>query len=268
MRGFFNLFKRSALEFKSIRCLTATAMLIALNLATKVAATYQITAFLKVSFGFLTLAAVGMLFGPTVAFVAGTITDILGFIIVPSGAFDIRFTFIEALGAAIYGVFLYNAENNRWLLPRVIAAKSAVTIICNLWLTTWATMSLAGKGFLALLPTRAIKNAAELPLQILLLMIVLPAVLKICQAVGFRRQVDEKLLFCDQNVGKAMIVMITIVMIIVCAVGYAEKFLDDERKDLKSRLKEDEAKIAQLDGEIEELYKALGLERPEIAENE
>ena len=255
MKGFFDLFKRSALELKNIRCLTATAMLIALDLALKLAVTIDLTTYLKLSFAFLAMASIGMLFGPTVAFAAGMVTDILGFLIRPSGAFDIRFTFIEALGGLIYGVFLYNASNDRWLVPRIIAAKTSVVIVCNLWLTTLATSSLMGSGYFALLPTRAAKNIIQLPVDIILLSIVLPVILKIWTTIpGVKRALPEKLLFCDANVGKAMMLITVLVMILVCALGFASQYLNDQQKELRSRLN-------QYDEEIGRLYSELGIER-------
>ena len=262
MKGFFNLFKRSALELKNIRCLTVTAMLIALDLALKAAATVDLTAYLKISFAFIAMASIGMLFGPTVAFFAGMITDLLGFMIRPSGAFDIRFTLIEALGGLLYGLFLYNASNDRWLVPRVIAAKSTVVIICNLLCTTLAMVSLTGSGFFALLPMRAVKSIVELPVHIIILSIVLPVILKAWTMIpGTKRTTDEKLLFSDENVGKAMMTLTALIVVLVCSLGFAAQYLSDQQKDLKARVKEQEETIEKYDRELDILFGELGLER-------
>lgn len=267
MKGFFNLFRRSALEFKSIRCLTVTAMLIALDLALKLTAGIVITEYLHISFAFVAMASIGMLFGPTVGFTAGLITDLLGFMMKPSGAFDIRFTLIEALGGLLYGLFLYNAQNDRWLVPRVIASKTTVVIICNLWLTTWANASLLGRGFFAMFPARAIKNIAQLPVDIILLSLILPAVLKIWQMIpGTKRKIDEKLLFSDSNVGKALITLVALVMVIVCSLGIAAQNLSDQQKELKKTVTAQGEQIERMDAEIAALYSELGIERPVFEE--
>lgn len=99
-------FKCSALELKNIRCIVLTGILIALDIVLKMFS-IKITADLKITFAYLALAAIGMLFGPTVGFIAGAVTDIIGFIINSDGGFSPLFTFIEALGAMIYGLFLY-----------------------------------------------------------------------------------------------------------------------------------------------------------------
>ena len=91
--AFFANFKKSALELKNLRCLCVTAILIALDLALK-SVTINLP-FGKISVAFLAIAAIGMLFGPTVAFLAGGITDILGmFIAQQMDAFNPIFTLV------------------------------------------------------------------------------------------------------------------------------------------------------------------------------
>lgn len=255
MKSFFNLFVRSAKELKSIRCLTVTAMLIALDLVLKFTVSIQLTSNLKISFAFIALAAIGMLYGPTVGFFAGIITDILGFIIKPTGAFDIRYTLIEALGALIYGLILYNAMRDKWMLPRIVVAKSAVVIVCNLFLTTLVSASYYGKGFFALFPTRAIKNLAQLPLDIFLLALFLPFILQIFERV-FKgaRKCDENLVFSDENVIKSFMIIISLMLIIVCSLGLAGQYLKDRADTLKDQ-------VAQQQTEIDYLYEQLGIEK-------
>ena len=107
--SFFEKFGRSALELRSIKCITVTGVLIALDLILKLIS-IKITADLKITFAYLCLATIGMLFGPTVAFLAGVITDVLGFLLNPDGGFSPLFTLVEAVGAMIYGIFLYNIK--------------------------------------------------------------------------------------------------------------------------------------------------------------
>ena len=137
------MFKDSALEFKKLRCITVTAMLIALNLALK-SVTVYVTDDLKISFSFLALAAIGMLFGPTVSFLSGAVTDILGLLIANTiGAFNPLFTLVEAVGAMLYGLFLYklkpikfdketfkaSADSNSMLLSGINAKLVSLIII-------------------------------------------------------------------------------------------------------------------------------------------
>ena len=255
-----NMFIRSAKELKSIRCLCVTAMLIALDLALKLFVGIQVTDSMKISFAFIAIASIGMLYGPTVGFAAGIITDLLGFIIKPTGAFDIRFTLIEALGALIYGLFLYNAVNGKWLLPRIIAAKTTVVIICNLWLTTWAIASVAGKGFLVMLPARVISN-------LFLLALFLPSVLRTYNTV-FKgvRKVKENAVFTDSGFATALMYIVCLLLVIMCCVGLSEQDLKTKNSDLKKTVAAQSETIERMQSEIDKLYENAGIDKPVIEE--
>ncbi len=263
MKGFFNLFVRSARELKSIRCLSVTAMLIALDLVLKFTISIRVSEFMLISFAFIALSSIGMLYGPTVAFAAGLITDVLGFIIKPSGAFDIRFSLIEATGALLYGLFLYNAKNDKWMIPRIVAAKTTVVIVCNLFLTTFALSSVMGQGFMALFPARAIKNLAQLPVDIFLMALFLPLILKAYNTV-FKgaRKTDENSLFSDENMGKAMIYIMCILLVVVCALGISGQNLDAKNDELSDTVDEQSEEIAEMQNEIDALYEHLGIDKP------
>ena len=66
-----NIFVRSLRELKSTRCLALTALLVAANLALDLMGLeLRLPPDLKIGFGFLTNASIGMLFGPSVAMMA------------------------------------------------------------------------------------------------------------------------------------------------------------------------------------------------------
>lgn len=262
-----NMFIRSAKELKSIRCLCVTAMLIALDIALKLLVGIQVTESIKLSFAFIAIASIGMLYGPTIGFAAGLITDIIGFLVKPTGAFDIRFTLIEALGALIYGMFLYNAVNGKWLLPRIIAAKTTVVIVCNLWLTTWAISSVYGKGFLAMLPARVISNLIQLPIDIVILAVFLPLVLKAYNSV-FRgvRKVKENSVFTDSGFATAMMYIVCLILVIICCLGLSEQDLKTKNSDLKKTVAAQSDTIERMQSEIDRLYENTGIEKPVIEE--
>lgn len=212
---FFASFKKSAAELKSLRCLCVTAILIALDLVLKSVATINVTKDMKITFAFLALASVGMLFGPVVAFLAGTVTDILGMLIANNiGAFNPMFTLIEALGAMIYGIFLYDLrfsdsntlggkftnKNDIKQLLRIVLSKVTVVIVCNLILTPLALIvsnSMEAGTFvyapvLAKYPVRLIKNAVQCPVDIVLLFAVLPIISTAYNRVFKRGVLKEK----------------------------------------------------------------------------
>ena len=74
-----NIFSSSLKELKSTRCLALTALLIAINIALDLLGlTIKLPPNLRIGFGFLCNAAVGMLFGPAVSMMAGVCTDEIG----------------------------------------------------------------------------------------------------------------------------------------------------------------------------------------------
>lgn len=197
------------MELKNLRTLCVTAILIALDLVLKSTVTITVTKDLKISFAFLALASIGMLFGPVVAFLAGTVTDVVGFFITSqSGGFNPMYTAIEAIGAMIYGMFLYNlrfsgaealggkftSKNDVKQILKIIFAKVTVVAVCNLLLTPLAQIATASMeaGTLIYAPTlakysvRLVKNAIQCPVDCVLLLAVLPIVLTAYNRV-FRR---------------------------------------------------------------------------------
>lgn len=192
------MFKKSAAELKDVRCLAVTAVLIALDLVLKSFCTIEVSKELKISFAFLALASVGMLYGPVVSLLAGVITDIIGFFITPQlGAFNPMYTVIEATGAMIYGIYLYNlrfsglgktkkfaAGSDLKGFARIVLAKVTVIVVCNLLLTPLANIitrsmeagMLIYAPTLAAYPARIIKNLIQCPVDCVLLAAVLPVV--------------------------------------------------------------------------------------------
>ena len=75
-----NIFVRSLHELKSTRCIAVTALLIAINITLDLLGlTIKLPPNLRIGFGFLCNAAIGMLFGPVVGMMAGVCTDVLGY---------------------------------------------------------------------------------------------------------------------------------------------------------------------------------------------
>ncbi|MDD3243938.1 MAG: folate family ECF transporter S component [Eubacteriales bacterium] len=165
MKSFKDTFLFSAREFKNLRCIIVTALLIALNLALDRVSLY-ITPEIKIGFGFLTSAMIGMLFGPVVAMAAGAMGDILGFFLYPRGAYFFGFTLSAALGGLVYGLFFYRREVK--LLPAFLA-KLTINLFINVCLNTLWNSMLGGRGFFVLLPARALKNLILWPIESLLL---------------------------------------------------------------------------------------------------
>lgn len=121
---------------------------------------------LQISFGFVPLAFGSMLLGPLIGGVIGALGDIVGMIIAPKGVYFPGFTLDVFLAGMIYGLFLYKKPKT---ILRISLAVLCVTVFVNIGLNTYWLTILLGKGYLALLPARIIKNAAMLPVQVSML---------------------------------------------------------------------------------------------------
>ena len=174
-------FQHSAKEFQSSRTLAVTALLIALNIILDTLnIRIQITPQLRVGFGFLAIAVIGMLFGPVVAMTAGAASDFLGWVVNNGGgAYFPGFTLTAILAGCIWGLALYQ-KPLRWY--RVLFAKLSINILLNILLNSVWLYLYYGKSFqLATLPLRIGKNLLLLPIEVLLTMAVGKLVLQINQ---------------------------------------------------------------------------------------
>ena len=120
------------------------------------------TPIVRIGFGFLPIAMIGMMYGPLSAGVAYAIGDLLGVALFPTGSFFPGFTITAFLTGIVYGVFLYNKPKT-W--PRIIGAVLTVCLVINLGLDTLWLSILMGKGYIALLPTRIMKAVLMIPVQ-------------------------------------------------------------------------------------------------------
>lgn len=191
MKGLFNSFAMSAKEFTKLRSLTITAMLIGLSMIIEM---FSIDiGFVKLNFAFIAIAAIGMLFGPTVGIVAGLACDIVGFIAHPAPTFLPLYTLAAGLQGMIYGVLLYHraygseiadssskAKKNISFVIRIVAARLLDVIIINLLINTALNLHygfIPEAAYGAAIIARVAKNVIELGIDLPLLFVVLPAVM-------------------------------------------------------------------------------------------
>lgn len=121
---------------------------------------------LRVSFGFVPLAFGSMFFGPLIGGVIGALGDIIGAFAAPKGPYFLGLTLDVFLAGIIYGLFLYKKPKS---IIRISLAVLCVNVFVNIGLNTYWLTILLGKGYLALLPGRIIKNAIMMPVQISML---------------------------------------------------------------------------------------------------
>ena len=182
MKHPFERIKASYREFRNIKAITICAMFGALSIILGYFS-IQIGDFLKIGFSSLPNEAVAYLFGPVVAPLFGGIMDILKYMIKPTGAFFPGFTITAIVAGLINGFLLYKRPIK---LSRILITKFLVIVICDIALNTIWLSILYGKGFMMLLPMRAIKNLIMWPIEGLLLF----TMLKMLNATGLLKEVQ------------------------------------------------------------------------------
>ena len=207
------IFKNSAKELKSVRCLTTTGFLCALYIV--LTAYVPQTEVLRISFGYLALAIIGMLFGPVVAVLAAVPCDIIVGIISPF-PFNPLFIPSRMLEGLIYGIFLYGygsrgTDNSKsgavwaaWQVMRIVISRFLVAVFCYFILNSFAifVLSLPPGRAQEILATQSfwvwafartgIKTIAQFPVDFALMFTLLPAVniayIKTLQSFGKERK--------------------------------------------------------------------------------
>jgi ECF transporter S component (folate family) len=120
------------------------------------------TPFLRIGFGFLPVAMLGIMYGPIWAGIAYAAGDVLGILIFPSGAFFPGFTLSAALTGIVYGLILYNKPIT-W--KSSLIAASIVCIGINLFMDTYWLYILMDRAVIAMIPARIIKSVIMICIQ-------------------------------------------------------------------------------------------------------
>ncbi|MDR0919747.1 MAG: folate family ECF transporter S component [Oscillospiraceae bacterium] len=181
------MFRKSFNELKSLRTLVIVAMLLAVGFVLE-SFTIQITQILRISFAFLPMAGIGMLFGPVVGLLAGFVGDIIFYFANPIGGFQPLYILLGGLQGFIYGSVLYykNFQLSRFeyksvqLHSRAVVARLLDIVFVNLLGNTAALIHykwIVEDTFAAAVATRVAKNAIELFADVPLLLAILPALL-------------------------------------------------------------------------------------------
>ena len=161
MKKFVTVYRDSYRELKKVRTITTAAMFMAVAVVLGYF-TIEAGPYLKIGFVTVVNQFVYFMFGPVVGGFYGGVLDLIKYIIKPTGAFFPGFTFNAILAGIIYGTFLYQRPLT---FKRTLAVHLIVIMVCNVFLNTvWLSM-MSGKGILALIPMRIVKNIIMWPID-------------------------------------------------------------------------------------------------------
>lgn len=124
------------------------------------------TTFIEVGFGFITVALAGVMFGPIAAGIVGAISDIIGTLVFPQGAYFFGFTISAFITGFIYGFALYKKQLN---VKRILVTVILINFIVNMGMDTFWLSVLYGKAFMAIIGIRVLKDLIMIPIQTFLI---------------------------------------------------------------------------------------------------
>ncbi|XVG95198.1 folate family ECF transporter S component [Eubacteriales bacterium KG127] len=136
------------------------------------------TPIVRLGFGFLPIAMIGILYGPIWAGVSYAVGDVLGMMLWPTGGYFFGFTLSAFLTGIIFGLLLKRDETGRLQLSRILIACAIVVLFVNLGLDTLWLSILQGKAYMAILPVRMLKSVITYVLQVTLIPLVYHGVVK------------------------------------------------------------------------------------------
>lgn len=149
---------------------------------------------LKLSWGFLARASCSMVCGPVMAPVFGFVEDTLSFLMTSKGApYFPGYALTTMAGNLIYALFFYRA---RITVSRVFLAKLCTNAMNVVLGSLWSAI-LYSKGYLYYMTTSLVKNSIMLPIQTMMLLVLLSALLPILHRMGLLPdQGGERLPLC------------------------------------------------------------------------
>ena len=152
----------------SVRQLTVSAMLLAVSVIFGLFK-IPISQVSEIRLQFLPVAIDGMLFGPLYGGIVGALSDILCYIVRPTGPFFPGFTLSAAIQGVIYGLVLRKGQD----LKHVILAQGIDCILISMILTPIWLKLLYGNAFFAVFGARLLKVLIMFPNNVILLMLIM-----------------------------------------------------------------------------------------------
>ncbi len=167
----------AAKNITNTKMLVYAALICALRIAIKALKIPVLPGKLSISFDSYVNALGSLVYGPVVGLIVGAVSDTIGAIFFPTGAYFFPFIFVEMSSSFIFGLFLWKRKIT---VPRVVLAKFIVNLFCNIFLTSlcmkWMYAYFAtDKTYSLINLVRIVKNLILFPLEGILICCVLHA---------------------------------------------------------------------------------------------
>lgn len=158
MKGYFFMKKN---KFLNTQTLTTMALLIALQIVLSRFLSIS-TSHMKIGFAFVPIFMSAVLLGPVKTGIVGGVSDVIGAILFPTGAYFPGFTLTSFLMGVTWGVCIHKKQT----LPRLTTAILMNQLLFSLMLNTVWIHILYGSPIQALLATRITQIAVMIPVEL------------------------------------------------------------------------------------------------------
>lgn len=223
-----NYWSEAAKQFGDLKMILVAAIFISLRVAIK-PLQIPFAADLKITFDCYVNSLGSMIYGPLVALAVGAVSDTLGCLLFPSGAYFFPFIFVEMASGFIFALFFWR----RKISPgRCILAKFTVNFICNIIMTSavmkWDYYIFYGlekaQAYNLINLTRIAKNLIMFPIEAVIIFAVLSAVSPALAKIGVIRKSDT----ADKKITvKHIIIAIILLLVSIALILFFVFFLKD-----------------------------------------
>lgn len=131
-----------------------------------------VSSILEIRFQTIPMAIGGALFGPLTGGIIGAASDVICYLVKPTGPFFPGFTISYFLTGVIFGLLL---RGRKPTLVRIIIAESLCAVLIGILLNSVWLSVLYGNGFVAVLTARVVKELVMIPIHSAILFAVLKA---------------------------------------------------------------------------------------------
>ncbi len=150
----------------SLRDLVTLSFLLATEIALARVVPVINTPIAKISFGFIPIVLVAVLYKPTVTMIFCGLADFIGAILFPIGPYYPVFTLTAIISGAILGFGFYKKELT---FLRILSVVVIGTLICSVLLNTFWISILFKKVFWALLSTRSVAGLVKIAVKVVVI---------------------------------------------------------------------------------------------------
>ena len=214
--------KAAFANVKDLKMLTFAAIIIAMRVAVKF---FVIPVATGVDFSLdCYVNSIGSLvYGPVVGLLVGAVSDTLGYLLHPTGAYFFPYIFVEMGSSFIFGLFLWRRKLSA---PRILISKFTVNFICNIIMTS-SIMKLQkfmiGEAYSLINLVRIVKNLVLFPIEAMLITVILSAIIPAFKSLKLIDNGQENI----ELKKKDILMIITLLILSIALVLFYILFLKD-----------------------------------------